>query len=275
MRKVFTNTEIVHVFAQQSQSEGRSSSMFFEGTKIYSYRYHYLLGEFIDSDTIVINDKGYSNSTSKHIGLLIRATSHKKQFFKSTSDIDIVHSSITDSLTKMSTARTRKGDYLNSIYNNYTKLNEYLEYTNTKEKLNYGDAIKYKEICDIVSRLDVDKDGIMAEIADIEKKRREREKAKSQAELVEWRNYERNWYSGTSNKTYLRLSADGENVETTKGVRIERDKARVLYKLIKAGKDINGFKLDYYTVIGVKDNTLKIGCHDIPMTEVNQIGELL
>lgn len=274
MRKVFTNTEIVHVFAQQSQSEGRSSSMFFNDTKIYSYGYHYLLGEFIDSDTIVINDKGYSNSTSKHIGLLRYATSHLRRFYKTTTDIDIVHSSITDSLTKMSTARTRKGDYLNSIYNNYTKLNEYLEYTNTKDNLGYGDEIKYKEICEIVSRLDADKDGIMAEIADIEKKRREREKAKSQAELVEWRNHERRNVYRLS-KTYLRLSQDGESVETTKGVCIERDKARVLYKLIKAGKDIKGFKLDYYTVIGVKDNTLKIGCHDIPMTEVNTIGELL
>lgn len=273
MRKVFTNTEIVHVFAQQSQSEGRSGSMFFKDTKIYSYGYHYLLGEFIDSDAIVINNVGYSVTTRKHISLLSSATSHKKQFYKTTSDIDIVHSSITDSLTKMSTARIRKGDYLNSIYDNYTKLNEYLEYTNTK--LGYSDAIKYKEICDIVSRLEVDKDSIMAEIAEIEKKRREKEKARQMEYLAEWRSYERNWYSSTSNKTYLRLSVDGESVETTKGVRIERDKARVLYKLIKAGKDINGFKLDYYTVIGVKDNTLRIGCHDNPMTEVNTIGELL
>lgn len=274
MKKVFTNTEIVHVFAQQSQSEGRSGSMFFQDTKIYSYGYHYLLGEFIDSNTIVINDKGYSNSTSKHIGLLRYATSHLRQFYKRTTDIDFVHSSITDSLTKMSTARTRKGEYLASIYDNYNKLNEYLEYTNTKDKLGYGDAIKYKEICDIMHRLDADKDGIMAEIADREKAKREREKAKQLEHLAEWRNHERRDVYRLS-KTYLRLSQDGESVETTKGVRIERDKARVLYKLIKAGKDINGFKLDYYTVIGVKDNTLKIGCHDIPMTEVNQIGELL
>jgi len=274
MRKVFTNTEIVHVFAQQSQSEGRSGSMFFHDTKIYSYGYHYLLGEFIDPDTIVINNVGYSVTTSKHIGLLMSATTHIRQFFKTATDIDIVHSSITDSLKKMSTARTRKGLYLTEIYYKYTKLNEYLEYTNTKDKLGYGDAIKYKEICDIMHKLDVDKDGILAEIADIEKQKREREKAKQLEHLAEWRTHERRDVYGLP-KSYLRLSVDGESVETSKGVRIDRDKARVLYKLIKAGKDINGFKLDYYTVIGVKDNTLKIGCHDIPMTEVNTIGELL
>ena len=274
MRKVFTNTEIVHVFAQQSQSEGRSGSMFFQDTKIYSYGYHYLLGEFIDSQTIMINDEGYRNSTSKHIHLLQSATSHLTRFYKTNTDMDIVHLSITDSLKKMSTARTRKGEYLNNIYYTYEKLNEYLEYTNTKDELGYGDAIKYKEICEIVSRLDADKDGIMVEIADIEKKKRERDKAKQLEHLAEWRAHERRDVYGLP-KSYLRLSLDGESVETSKGVRIERDKARVLYKLIKAGKDINGFKLDYYTVIGVKDNTLKIGCHDIPMTEVNTIGELL
>ena len=274
MKKVFTNTEIVHVFAQQSQSEGRSGSMFFHDTKIYSYGYHYLLGEFIDSQTIVINDKGYSVSTRKHIGLLTSATSHLTRFYKTNTDMDIVHLTITHLTKMMSTARTRKGEYLNNIYYTYEKLNEYLEYTNTKDELGYGDAIKYKEICEIVSRLDADKDGIMAEIADIEKKKREREKAKQLEHLAEWRTHERRDMYGLP-KSYLRLSLDGESVETSKGVRIDRDKARVLYKLIKAGKDINGFKLDYYTVIGVKDNTLKIGCHDIPMTEVNTIGELL
>jgi hypothetical protein len=275
MKKVFTNTEIVHVFAQQSQSEGRSSSMFFHGTKIYSYGYHYLLGEFIDPDTIVINNVGYSVTTGKHISLLSSATSHKKRFAKGNIDIDIVHLRVTESLKLMSTARTRKGYYFDVINSSLANLNDYLEYTNKGDKLGYGDAIKYKEICDIVSRLDADKDGIMAEIADIEKKKRDKEKAKNQKFLSEWRNYEHNGYFYGLSKSYLRLSQDGESVETTKGVRIERDKARVLYKLIKAGKDINGYKLDYYTVIGVKDNTLKIGCHDIPMTEVNTIGELL
>ena len=52
MKKVFTNTEIVHVFAQQSQSEGRSGSMFFKDTKIYSYGYHYLLDETCENGSI-------------------------------------------------------------------------------------------------------------------------------------------------------------------------------------------------------------------------------
>ena len=72
MKTVFTNNEIVHVFNEQNQNEGRTSngSMYFYNNEIYSYGSHYLLGEFLDNNTILINDKGYSNTTSKHISLL-------------------------------------------------------------------------------------------------------------------------------------------------------------------------------------------------------------
>ena len=68
MKKIFKNTdEVIHVFAQRSQNEGsnQSRSIFFYGDKIYSYGHHYLLGEFIDLDTILINDKGYSRANKE------------------------------------------------------------------------------------------------------------------------------------------------------------------------------------------------------------------
>ena len=70
MKTVFTNSEIVHAFNLQDQPTGRTSngSMYFEYKKIYSYGSHYLLGEFIDDNTIIINNEGYSVTTSKHIG---------------------------------------------------------------------------------------------------------------------------------------------------------------------------------------------------------------
>ena len=82
MKKVFTNSEIVHKFNEQSQYEGNTPNhgMFFYNTKLYSYGHHYLLAEFIDKETILINNKGYSNSTGKHISLVTNATSDKKQF---------------------------------------------------------------------------------------------------------------------------------------------------------------------------------------------------
>jgi hypothetical protein len=47
---------------------------------------------------------------------------------------------------------------------------------------------------------------------------------------------------------------------------------RLLYKMIKQGKDIKGHKIGYYTVISV-NGVLTIGCHKIK--NFKEIGEQL
>lgn len=275
MRKVLRNTdEVIHVFAQQTQSEGRnqSGSIFFEYAKIYSYGYHYLLGQFIDKETILINDKGYSMTTAKHINSLSGATSHKRQFFKTKCELEFVHPTIKEYLQKLPRAIKNKGYYLREIFSLYKSLNEYLEYTKTKTKV--SKLKEYKELKKIVARLETDKEQILLEVAEQNKKRYQRQQEKQKEQIQNFRIHEKNYLHNLP-QSLLRLSLDKTNVETSKGVKIEVKKAKVLYKLIEAGKDIKGFKLDYYTVIGIKDNILKIGCHNIPLQEVNTIGKQL
>ena len=259
MRKVLRNTdEVIHVFAQQTQSEGRnqSGSIFFYNNKIYSYGYHYLLGEFIDKETILINDKGYSMTTSKHIYSLREATSQYKRFYTTENNLDLVHAEIKETLIKIPKARTNKAIYLKRILYLFEKLNEYLIYTKTKTKV--SKLKEYKELKKIVARLETDKEKILLEVAEQNKKRYQKQLEKNKENIKLWRNHESISDSlwGLKN-SLLRLSKDSANVETSKGVKIEVKKAKVLYKLIEAGKDIKGFKLDYYTVIGIKDNILK------------------
>ena len=275
MRKVLRNTnEVIHVFSQQTQSEGRnqSGSIFFEYAKVYSYGYHYLLGQFIDKETILINDKGYSNTTAKHINSLSGATSHKRQFFKTKCELEFVHPTIKDYLQKLPRATKNKGYYLREIFSLYKSLNDYLEYTKTKTKV--SKLKEYKELKKIVARLETDKEQILLEVAEQNKKRYQRQQEKQKEQIQNFRIYEKNYLHNLP-QSLLRLSLDKTNVETSKGVKIEVKKAKVLYKLIEAGKDIKGFKLDYYTVIGIQDNILKIGCHNIPLQEVNTIGKQL
>ena len=270
MKTVFSNRELTHVYAQQSQHYGRSSNMFFEGTELYSYGKHYLLAEFIDNQTVLINDTGYSNTTSKHISLAISATSHKRQFFITETDLNEVHNTITSYLQKLPRARVNKEYYLKVILKLFKSLNEYLEYTETKTKV--SKLPKYKEIKTIVQRLETEKETILKEVAELNKRKAQREKEKQKEQIELWRNHEIR-YINKSAKSLLRLSLDKKQIETSGGVNIETKKAKVLYKLIEAGKDIKGFKLDYYTVLGIKDNILKIGCHNIPLKEVNTIGK--
>ena len=275
MRKVLRNTdEVIHVFAQQTQSEGRNQSrnIFFEGTKIWSYGYHYLLGEFIDKETILINDKGYSMTTSKHIYSLREATNQYKRFYITETNLDLVHAEINATLSKIPKARTKKAVYLNRILYLFERLNVYLIYTKTKTKV--SKLKEYKEIKRIVQRLETDKDKILLEVAKILKTKEKRQLKKNKEAIKLWRSHEKHYLHGIKN-SLLRLSKDSASVETSGGVKIDVKKAKVLYKLIEAGKDIKGFKLDYYTVIGIKDNILKIGCHNIPLQEVNTIGKQL
>ena len=270
MKTVFSNRELTHVYAQQSQYYGRSSNMFFEGTELYSYGKHYLLAEFIDNETVLINDTGYSNTTSKHISLVISATSHKRQFFIAETDLNEVYNTITSYLKKLPRARENKEYYLKQILKLFRSLNKYLEYTETKTKV--SKTKKYKDLETIVQRLETDKESILKEVAELNKRKAQREKEKQKEQIKLWRNHEIR-YLNRSAKSLLRLSLDKKQIETSGGVNIETKKAKVLYKLIEAGKDIKGFKLDYYTVIGIQDNMLKIGCHNIPLQEVNTIGK--
>ena len=65
-----TNKETIKNYLQQEKTHGNSQNVFYSYDMIYSYGYHYILGKFINDDILIINDKGYSNTTSKHIHLL-------------------------------------------------------------------------------------------------------------------------------------------------------------------------------------------------------------
>lgn len=85
MKKVFSNAEqTIHVWAQQSQPEGRSKNCYFEGATVYSYGSHYPLGLFVTNKAgataVLINESGYSSTTAKHIGAARYAVNHHTRF---------------------------------------------------------------------------------------------------------------------------------------------------------------------------------------------------
>lgn len=271
MKTVFSsNYDLAHVYAQRMQHEGRANSMFFEGDKIYSYGYHYELARFIDDKTILINNRGYSSSTGKHIGIVSGATSQYKQFYTMSCDIELVYNQIIELKDKLSKAR-KPEIYIKDILSLWTSLNEYINYTKKKVKKN----TQYKEIKSIVNALNEDSGNYTEKLAELAKKRAKQQKAKERKELKikleKFFNYEIDSFR-VSNEDYLRISKDGQFIETSQRVKVEINKAAALYKLIKAGKDIKGYTIDYYTVIGL-NGVLRIGCHNINRDNMTKIGE--
>jgi len=77
-------------------------------------------------------------------------------------------------------------------------------------------------------------------------------------------------YSNEYADDYIRLN--GDEIETTRGVKIHTEEAAKLYRLIAAGKDIKGYKIGYYTVISL-NGVLQIGCHKINVENMHTIGK--
>ena len=67
----------------------------------------------------------------------------------------------------------------------------------------------------------------------------------------------------------LRLTPDGEKVQTSMGAYVPFREALILLGRIRKGQDVKGFKIGMYTVISIK-GTLKIGCHEITREEIEQ-----
>lgn len=272
MKKVFTNSEIMHVFNLQNQSEGRTANnnIYFYDNKIYSYGSHYLLGEFIDSETIIINDNGYSNSTAKHISLLISATRNKKQFFTTKIYTSIVLDNVNYWLKKLTKARQRKQYYLNEIDSTLKMYFDYLECT--KQKTKYKSSPKHRKVLKLYKDFYNNFENLEQQVKEQQKKQAIKDKKAVQKKLKEWKENKINWLSNHTNKDYLRLK--GDNIETSQGVKIPITEAKRILKLIELKKVI-GQKIDNRFVVTSFNDFLKVGCHNIPLTEINYIKGLI
>lgn len=277
MKKVFSsNADCIHAFAQRNQDEGRTSNhnVYFYGDKIYSYGSHYLMGEFInDGEAIIINDEGYSNSTARHIGILWGATSQYKQISRRRTDLDIVHNTVISH--KKSLANARKPElYITPILSLWESLNEYLQYSKAKK---YKSNKKYKEIKAIVTALNNNpedyKEKIKLASQKLAKAQKRKDAIKLKEKLSKFNSYEIDFFR-VGDEDYLRLSEDGDKVETSQRVSVKRENAKLLYKMIERGIDIQGERIEHYRVTSI-NGTLKIGCHSINIDSVHKVGKLL
>ncbi len=80
LKRVFnTSDQVIHLWANQSQSDARCTNVFFDRETVYSYGYHYVLGRLVEyngATVALINDRGYSVTTAKHINQALYATAH-------------------------------------------------------------------------------------------------------------------------------------------------------------------------------------------------------
>jgi len=270
MKTVFTNSEIVHAFNLQDQPYGRTSngSMYFEYNKIYSYGSHYLLGEFIDNETIIINDIGYSVTTSKHISLLTNATRDKRQFFKTDIETELVLSELKNLFKLLSRTRLKADYYTNTINNLFRNYFKYVDYKKPKKSKEHRQIVKlYKDFTE-------NSENLLEVVKEQTRKDKEKKLKEVKNKLKKWRKFETNWLSNQTGKDFLRIDKANNIIETSQGVKIPIEEGKRLLKLIDL-KKIVGARVDNKYIVNAFNGLLKVGCHKIELKEINNIKKQL
>ena len=278
MKTTFSSpTDVIHLFAQRSQEHAKSTNVFFYGDKIYSYGYHYLMGEFITNKNgniaIMINNTGYSRTTAKHVAYLSAATRQYKQFYTMYCDSMQVLQQLEILIKKLGNAK-KPQKYISEALNILDNFNEFLSWFGTSY-----DSFSKENLKEIKKIEKIFKASPGKESAEqYAKKKAAAQKASDKKDflksLQKFKNFEINHISHNSfnKEDFLRINKQSGNVETSQGVNVPIKEAQTLYKMIKAGKDIKGLKISNYTVISL-NGVLQVGCHRINRKNMDEIGE--
>jgi hypothetical protein len=280
MKKVFNkSSDVIHLFAQRTQSEAKCGNCFFDNpNKIYSYGHHYLLGEFITNEAgqlaIMINDRGYSVTTSKHISEIRSATRQYRQFYTTYCEPYQVLQKLENLINAFQKAK-KPEMYIQKAEGLYHSFCEYLQWKgeHITDFLEINAAIEVFRTKDVKTYLAEKAEVLKA--SELKKKKEQAKRVKKA--LKDFFEYKADMVYN-SDEDFCRLSQDGAFVQTSQRINIPVKQAAILYKMIVEKKDIKGFQLQgqysTYTVIGL-NGVLKIGCHKINKKNMSKIGAAL
>lgn len=272
MKTVFSNAyDCIHAFAQQKSTQGQTSNVFWYGKKLYSYGYHFLLAEIINDDTIVINDSYYSNTTRKHQSITRQATRQYQQIFTSSHCIATVISELNRLSNKLKNAR-KPEIYINDALALISKHEHEQSIYKTKhiDKAYKAQLRKFKKLFSLNKHELKDK---FAEIVKLEKKQREAAKSKYIKAFKSFEAYDALKRQANIHTDLIRVSKCGNFIETSQHVIVPFNDAKKLYLALKSGKNIVGETISHYSIYKVSDNIVKIGCHNLEITEIHSIFE--
>ena len=285
MRKILKNhSEVAHYWANKVQPEGNGCSMFYHSETIYSYGNHFPIAKHINNGLILFTSKDYSISTSKHkcitrsaipseIEVLTVPIVRIASISEHIENISYFINEIKGSFGKSQRARKYKSMYLETGLNLIKQMERYLELFRIKSKLpnslkksvNLFLNMDNSEVMEVIkSEQEIQKKAVLQE--------RKKQEKKFKQLLPKWKNGE--VYSLPYNKQqYLRLVND--EIETSLHVKISIDTFNRYYSLLKVGVSLIDIKIDHYRVTKQDSNLLTIGCHVIPVSEINYIAKLL
>lgn len=254
--------------------------MYSDGNVMYSYGSHFVIARIVENkkgqEAYLINTQTASNTTSKQQwcvrnaipGNAIRFNveganiTHKENIKHYISEMERLS-------LKITRARSRKDELISERESVRQECIQYMEFFSVNIRLNKiekqilsGESVTTEQFLEAKKRRQENNKA---------SERRRNKKAKEKAEKIlhKWMKGEnvRIPY-GVFDTAFLRIN--GEIVETSQSVAIPIKEARILWAMIKRGKNVVGHKVDgMYTVI--KNNgELVVGCHRIERSEIER-----
>ena len=275
------NENVAHGFVYGENGKGSNYSSV--DNTLYSY--NSILARK-DLDLIIISSTiaNYSSTSNRHNLHLSRALNYdhdniitvyrELNYNESRKDLDkfdlLDNTKIIKDLLKKQ-SKARKANYFYAIDNIIKNGQNIIKFGNIDKR-----SIIYKEYVALVNQ-DLKKDYKEIIAGDIiEDKKRE----KKAAAAVYKRNLEKiENFTGSCMKKYSKsdlakfdfLVIREDQLCTNRSVCVDLKAAKTLYKMLVAGKKINGLKIGYYTILSHNDKFIIIGCHKILITELKRV----
>lgn len=290
MKTVFSNSEVAHVWASQTQNEGRSSngSYFFRNGTIYSYGHHFPIA-VIKDNVCYFTDQSYSNSTAKHINYARNASSHINTIFCNNPkqaaegshrmNLESFNKEAKDISHSLANAR-KPAIYLNQIAQRRFSFEIYCKHFEIKITKKLQALYPYL----FIESQEAGKKATAAERKAMEQERKKQAKEavlRLQNEIQQFRNFERSTLYTRLGFDLLRYNAEKSRIETSQNVEIPLQVAKGLYlefKNVSNGANCNlcGTKLmDRYNINEITKNGVIVGCHTIKADEINLLAASL
>lgn len=286
MKTIYSNNaELAHIWAHQIESDTlkKANSMSCQFNVLFSY--NTAIAQ-IHNDVPIINRYSYSNSTSKHQSHAYNALDYSKEII-----------SLEFPKYNLSSLIFGQGDFDKIIkpYNEQLANNALIKSSRSrkykdmllKQAINtFENLKKYSELLNLEYSIPFDLAKLTADLLIAEKERKEKEKVLLQQAIEKEQNDLELWKKGQDIRRFFKSTAlriKNDIIETSKGANIPLEHAVKFWALIKKWHDNNityekgshSIHLGYYTVDSFKNDILKVGCHEIPYSEINRISQEL
>lgn len=289
------NSQVAHVWAQQSKESGKGSNFFFEGETIYSYGYHFPIARFIDNNTVLMTTRGYSVTTSQHIGYVGQAlpgwltlfrvndpsaTDQRKNYHHMTSELQYL-------LPKIAKAKSKRQDYIDEYNAGIDSADRFSKFF----KLGYKKREYFHD--ELPKKLEARNKRAAAADKRKREKARKLQEERARQDLQLWINGERRRADGgTVNHYNLHILNEGnylreknaDTAETNQGAEVPLEHCvkawPIIKKIVASGQEFrpNGktihlghFSIDHISASG----TVKAGCHTFKYSELLRFAKVL